>query len=113
MRRTQQILATAFSQAGIGKLVGSDEATEGDALRNIFPTAHHHMGTTRMHTDPRHGVVDENCRVHAMTNLFVSGTSVFPTGGYINPTLTAIALSVRLADHVKGVLQSLPERAAS
>jgi choline dehydrogenase-like flavoprotein len=114
MLRTQQILATAFAHAGIGKLVKSDElARDGDVLRSIFPSAHHHMGTTRMHTDPRHGVVDENCRVHGMTNLFVSGTSVFPTGGYINPTLTAIALSVRLADHVKGVLRSMPERPAS
>jgi choline dehydrogenase-like flavoprotein len=61
----------------------------------------HHMGTTRMHTDPRQGVVDPDCRVHGMTNLFVAGSSVFPTGGYVNPTLTIVALAIRLADHLK------------
>jgi choline dehydrogenase-like flavoprotein len=61
------------------------------------PTSHHPMGTTRMHVDPAQGVVDGNCRVHGMDNLFVSGSSVFPTGGYANPTLSAIALGLRLA----------------
>ena len=64
----------------------------------------HHMGTTRMHRDPRHGVVDADCRVHGLANLFVAGSSVFPTGGYVNPTLTLVALALRLADHLKVVL---------
>jgi choline dehydrogenase-like flavoprotein len=53
-----------------------------------------------MHRDPRQGVVDENCRVHATANLFVAGSSVFPTGGFANPTLTIVALALRLADHL-------------
>ena len=58
------------------------------------------MGTTRMHPDPRHGVVDENCRVHGTENfLHVAGSSVFPTGGWAPPTLTIVALAIRLADH--------------
>lgn len=61
------------------------------------PTSHHPMGTTRMHVDPTRGVVDANCRVHGMDNLFVTGSSVFPTGGYANPTLSAIAMGLRLA----------------
>jgi choline dehydrogenase-like flavoprotein len=64
----------------------------------------HHMGTTRMHNDPKLGVVDANCRVHDVANLFVAGSSVFPTGGAANPTLTIVALSLRLADHLKKLL---------
>ena len=58
------------------------------------------MGTTRMHVDPAQGVVDADCRVHGIENLFIAGSSVFPTGGYANPTLTIVALAVRLADHL-------------
>lgn len=60
----------------------------------------HHMGTTRMHADPTRGVVDADCRVHGIDNLYVAGSSVFPTGGYANPTLTVVALALRLADHL-------------
>ena len=59
------------------------------------------MGTTRMHTDPGRGVVDADCRVHGIANLFVAGSSVFPTSGWANPTLTIIALALRLTEHVK------------
>jgi choline dehydrogenase-like flavoprotein len=67
-----------------------------------IPVAHHahHMGTTRMSSDPRHGVVDENCRVHGVANLYVGGASVFPTGGGTNPTLTIVLLSLRLGKHL-------------
>ena len=64
----------------------------------------HHMGTTRMHGDPQYGVVDENSRVHSTANLFIAGSSVFPTSGMANPTLTILALAIRLADHVKARL---------
>jgi choline dehydrogenase-like flavoprotein len=58
---------------------------------------HHHMGTTRMSHSPKDGVVDSDCRVHGLDNLYVAGSSVFPTVGYANPTLTIVALAVRLA----------------
>jgi choline dehydrogenase-like flavoprotein len=60
----------------------------------------HHMGTTKMHADPCAGVVDADCRVHSVPNLYVAGSSVFATGGYANPTLTIVALALRLADHL-------------
>jgi hypothetical protein len=61
----------------------------------------HLMGTTRMGTSRSNSVVDADCRVHGYGNLFVAGSSVFPTSGYANPTLTIVALALRLADHVK------------
>lgn len=61
----------------------------------------HHMGTTRMSDDPQRGVVDRHCRVHGMENVYVAGSSVFPTSGSANPTLTLVALALRLADHLK------------
>ncbi len=67
---------------------------------SIVP-AKHHSGTTRMSEDPQQGVVDENCKVHGVSNLFIAGSSVFPTSGMANPTLTIVALAVRLADHIK------------
>ncbi len=66
--------------------------------------SNHHMGTTRMSSDVATGVVDPQCRLHGVDNLFVAGSSVFTTGGCSNPTLTLVALAVRLADHLKGVL---------
>ena len=63
------------------------------------------MGTTCMHIDPKKGVVNENCQVHGVFNLFIAGPSVFPTGGYANPVLTIVALAVKLADHVKTLMR--------
>lgn len=61
----------------------------------------HHMGTTRMSDDARKGVVDKNCKVHGVSNLYIGGSSVFPTSGAANPTFTIVAMSVRLADYLK------------
>jgi len=58
------------------------------------------MGATRMGTSPETGVVDENCRVFGVKNLFIASSSVFPTGGHSNCTLTIVALAFRLADHL-------------
>ena len=64
----------------------------------------HHLGTTRMSNDPREGVVDADARVHGVSNLYVAGSSVFPTYGSSNPTLNLIALTLRLGDHLKKVM---------
>jgi choline dehydrogenase-like flavoprotein len=64
----------------------------------------HHMGTTRMSDSPDRGVVDADCRVHGMGNLYVAGSSVFPTGGAANPTLTIVALALRLSDRLRETL---------
>lgn len=65
----------------------------------------HHMGTTRMSDDPARGVVDSDCRIYGMANLHIAGSSVFPTYGYANPTLTIVALCLRLAEHLDGGLR--------
>ena len=62
----------------------------------------HHMGTTRMHLDPKQGVVDADLKVHGVSNLYISGSSVFPTYGASNPTVNLVALTVRLAEHLRG-----------
>lgn len=64
----------------------------------------HHLGTTRMSNDPKQGVVDADCLVHGVSNLYVAGSSVFPTYGSSNPTLNLIALTLRLGDHLKKVM---------
>jgi choline dehydrogenase-like flavoprotein len=100
--RAQDLLAEAIREAGLGRL---EPARRGDRTDLSYPAgAHHPMGATRMHEDPRQGVVDADCRVHGVENLFVAGTSVLPTGGSANPTLTVVALALRLADHLKRVL---------
>jgi choline dehydrogenase-like flavoprotein len=66
-----------------------------------FGVGFHHMCTTRMDPDPERGVVDVDCRVHSVENLYVAGSAVFPTGGVAPPTLTIVALALRLADHLE------------
>jgi choline dehydrogenase-like flavoprotein len=67
---------------------------------------HHHMCTTRMSDDPRQGVVDRNCRIHGLDNLYLGGCSTFATGGHANPTYTITQLAFRLADHLDAVLEA-------
>ena len=61
----------------------------------------HHMGTTRMSNDPKEGVVDANCKVFGIQNLYMAGSSCFPTSGAANPTFTLLALTLRLSEHLK------------
>lgn len=70
------------------------------AMENALPVGGHHMGTTRMGTAPNDSVVDVNCKVHGVKNLYVASASVFTTNSHANPTLTIVALALRLADHL-------------
>ncbi len=73
-----------------------------DPLISTHPIGgYHHMGGVRMSHTPRTGVVDSNCKLHDSPNLYVAGSGVFPTGGWANPTITIIALALRLGDHLK------------
>lgn len=103
VQRTARLLAEELGRAGIGRvqMIVADPATGWPTINRGLRGAWHQMGTTRMHRDPRHGVVDAQCRMHAIDNLYIAGSSVFPTSGYTNPTLTIVALAIRLADHLK------------
>ena len=96
--RTQQIIGGALEKAGFGQF---HRQLEEPVPPSNVEGGYHHMGTTRMHNDPKQGVVDADGRMHGVGNLFIAGPSVFPTGGYANPVLTIIALSLRLADYLK------------
>lgn len=98
IRRTQEIIAQVFEQAGLGRTI--IKLKDNKPPRSLHG-GYHHMGTTRMHTNLQEGVVDVNGRVHSVANLYIAGPSIFPTGGYANPVLTLVALTVRLADHLK------------
>ncbi len=104
LRRT---LARLVRERGLGELV-DDWSLREHGWPPAMDGGRHHMGTTRMHDDPRRGVVDADARVHGLANLHVAGSSVFPTGSYVNPTLTLLALTHRLADR----LRSLSDRPA-
>jgi choline dehydrogenase-like flavoprotein len=98
IRASQELVDTALRAAELGHvefMLGDEDPPA--LLEGNF----HHLGTTRMHTDPNRGVVDADCRVHGVRNLYVAGSSVFPTYGCSNPTLTIVALALRLADHLK------------
>lgn len=98
IQRAQQLVAAAIEECGAGRLLvpSLDEIRE-----TVNAGGHHHMGTTRMSERPKSGVVDSNCKVHGVDNLYIAGPSVFPTAGCANPTLTIVALSIRLADYLQ------------
>ena len=106
--RASELLGAELGRAEVGRLrltFGEEDAAWPADLEGGW----HHMGTTRMHDDPRHGVVDSECRVHGMRNLFVAGSSVFTTAGSATPTMTIVALALRLADHLGGGGRLMPE----
>ncbi len=82
------------------------------AISNHPIGGYHHMGTTRMADHPSRGVVDRNCQVFGLDNLYVAGSSVFTTGSWANPTLTLTALSARLGDHLLQVARATHAPAA-
>jgi len=104
--RGQRLAAAELAREGVGRAKFLEfEATDhsDQDVDHLFGGCHH-MGTTRMAADPQNGVVDPDCKVFGTHNLFVGGSSVYPTSGQCNPTLTIVAMAVRLADHIKGEL---------
>ena len=104
--RTLRVMATTIvaelgrlgvARVQLGEWLLRDEVTWPDELT----ASNHHLGTTRMADDPRRGVVDRDGRVFGCDNLYVAGSSVFPTGGFANPTVNLVALTLRLAKHLR------------
>ena len=98
---TVRAFSQALGEAGLGRVVFPAERSQFLAISNA---SRHHMGTTRMNRDPAKGVVDNDGRVHGVGNLYVAGSSIFPTSGIGNPTLTLLAYAMRLSDHLKSEL---------
>ena len=69
-------------------------------VQNIQDGGGHMIGSTRMGNDPAVSVTDAHAQVHGVRNLYLAGSSLFPAAGAANPTLTILALSLRLADHL-------------
>jgi choline dehydrogenase-like flavoprotein len=113
-RRTIKVMMTAFGrylalhEYGNIKLedwlLDDDSPIPGVDEDGWLGAGWHHMGTTRMATSPEEGVVDSNCKVFGTGNLYIAGSSVFPTGGHANPTLTIVQFTLRLCDHLEGML---------
>jgi choline dehydrogenase-like flavoprotein len=99
LMRLQELVDAYLRKTNIGFL----DNTAQQLADLSYTDASHHIGTTRMSDDRRTGVVDRNCQVHGVDNLFMAGSSVFPTSGYANPTLTIVALAIRLAEHLKSL----------
>jgi choline dehydrogenase-like flavoprotein len=108
--RTMRLSAVAMglhlAEQGIGRVQVADWllADDPEPAAGQITGLHHHMCTTRMSDDPRTGVVDRDCRVHGMSNLYIGGSSVFATVGHANPTYTIVQLALRLADHLGATL---------
>ncbi len=100
IEKYNSLLKKNFDTLGVPFDLFPADLNKNNIPSSIFP-GKHHMGTTRMNNDPELGVVDENCKVHDISNLYISSGSVFPTAGQANPTLTIIALALKLADHIK------------
>ena len=98
-RATMKELGRQLLAARIG-MIRLNQKTHADWL-NVMDWGNHHMGTTRMSDDPKQGVVDQDSRIHGVANLYVAGSSVFPTYGSSNPTMNLVALSLRLAAHLR------------
>ncbi len=95
-----ELLASDFKSSGSGRFEYDPASVEAEMVR-YGAYGGHHIGTARMGTDPRSSVVDSNCRVHSVDNLFIGGSATFPTSSQANPTLTIVALALRLAQHLR------------
>jgi choline dehydrogenase-like flavoprotein len=92
-------VSVEFARLDLGQVL-ENPWPEGNAWPEGLVQGPHHMGATRMSDDPSSGVVDRNCRVHGLDGLYVAGSSIFPTGGHANPTMSILAFALRLASHV-------------
>ncbi|HMR29463.1 MAG TPA: GMC family oxidoreductase [Geminicoccaceae bacterium] len=96
-----RVLGEEVGRIGLGRARLADWIVDPEMPLPRHSNSAHHLGTTRMGEDPATSVVDRHCRIHGIGNLFVAGSSVFPTGGSVHPTLNLVALAVRLASHLR------------
>lgn len=119
MRKLAEVMGAELARTGLGRLKLHDwfmeepaddwmsrfhESPEAERFSYLDWISNHNIGTTRMADDPKQGVVDGNCKMHHVDNFWIAGSSVFPTSGSAQPTMTIVALALRLADHLKAEL---------
>lgn len=108
--RTLELFADELAKAGLGRYE-IFRANDGGPVV-LHSSANHFIGLTRMSERAEDGVVDVDCRVHGTRNLYVASSSVFPSAGFANPTLSIVALAHRVGDTALGAwMQSHPEAA--
>lgn len=108
VRRSLEIIKEEINKSGIGTFEFNAEQLEEDLTR-FGAYGGHHIGTARMGDDPQTSVVDANCKIHHVDNLYIASSAVFPTSGQANPTLTIAAISLRLADHLAQKMQAVDQ----
>jgi choline dehydrogenase-like flavoprotein len=104
-RRMARLFTDEMKRLGLPHPALLEMVTD-ESLPFRLPDVAHPTGATRMSARPAEGVVDGDCRVHGMSNLYIAGSSVFPTSGHANPTQMIIALAIRLADHLKDLAKA-------
>jgi choline dehydrogenase-like flavoprotein len=103
IRILQKVIGEEVGRAEIGRVRLKEwlQDENDDSWTSTLGGGWHNMGTTRMADNPKEGVVDPNCKVYGLSNLYMAGSSCFPTSGAANPTLTLLALVFRLSSHLK------------
>jgi choline dehydrogenase-like flavoprotein len=101
LQRVATLLSSEFERLGLGTVVPDPHPEEKPGWREGMRDTYHHMGTTRMGLSPEQGVVDSHCKIYGIDNFYIGSCSVFPTSGGSNPTLTMLALCLRIADQIK------------
>ena len=103
LRRINTVIGQEVGRASMGRVKLFDylQNEDDESWPSFTGGGWHHMGTTRMSNDPKQGVVDADCKIHNISNLYVAGASCYVTAGAVNPTLTLISLTIRLSDHLK------------
>ncbi len=119
LKKLAEVVGAELARTGLGRLrlhgwfaevTGDDwmarfhESPEAEKFSYLDWISNHNIGTTRMADNPKQGVVDADCKMHHVDNFWIAGSSVFPTSGSAQPTLTIVALALRLADHLKAKL---------
>jgi choline dehydrogenase-like flavoprotein len=111
--RAVEILARTINQEWARLNIGEITESMFGVDPGRFVDINHHIGTARMGTNPAQSVVDGDCRVHGYENLYIGSSATFPTGGFSNPTLTVLALTVRIADRIKKQIGNASESLVS
>jgi hypothetical protein len=107
--RSFELLSEDLAEQAVGKLtLAADEADIETVVRRDGAYGGHHIGTTRMGASARSGVVNSDCKVFDVNNLYIAGSATFPTSSQANPTLTIVALALRLADHLAAAATRVP-----